>query len=363
MPEVSFFNFLKRIEAGKEVFPVTIIYGFNEFLGEKIVEGFSKTFLVEKTDFNYRRFYFDIEYTDTTWADIINEAKSASFFVQSRKLLVVIIRDEKKLALTAADKNLLYEYLKKPNPNTFLVIYISMDLTKDDYILLKKSKIAKILQEINGANVYQVDLDKISETEVKEYIVRYLKDANLSITASALDKIFEIKEEDFISILYQLPRLEIADVEGGSIDSADIDKMITGVEAHSIWDLTDAIETEDAGKYLKVLKYLFMNGIKPTLIIGTLVTHYNKIYIAKFLLEHKFPVEAIGKALGQHRFFLKKFIDTARRFSDKRLKHTLQIIYDLDYESKTSGEETARLSLQNFAFRIQLAAAQNRRGR
>jgi DNA polymerase III delta subunit len=143
-------------------------------------------------------------------------------------------------------------------------------------------------------------------------------------------------------------------VENSSIDSEDIDKIITGVEAHSIWDLTDAIESEDAQKYLKILKYLFMNGIKATLIIGTLATHYNKIYIAKFLIRQKFPAQEIGRALGQHPYFLNKFISSARNFSEKRLQHIIRLIYDLDYESKTSGEESARLSLQNFAFRVKL---------
>ena len=356
MPDVSFFQFLHRIEAKKETFPVSILYGFNEFLGEKIIKGFTGTFLEEKSDFNYRRYYFDSEYDETGWEEIVSEANSSSFFVRSRKIIVVTIRDEKKITLKKYDAELLKSYLKKPNSNTILVIYISLNLTKDDFKQLKKQKISKFLKELGSPNCYNVDLDNISESEVKNYIGRYLKAGGMSITASALDKIIETRDEDFISVLYQLPKLEIADVEGRSIDSEDIDEFITGVESHSIWDLTDAIESEDAGKYLRILRYLFMNGIKATLIIGTLVTHYNKIYIAKFLLKHNFPADEIGRALGQHRFFLNKFLNSARNFSENRLQYILRMIYDLDYQSKTTGEESARLSLQNFTFRIKLLA-------
>jgi DNA polymerase III delta subunit len=66
------------------------------------------------------------------------------------------------------------------------------------------------------------------------------------------------------------------------------------------------------------------------------------------------PAGEIGRALEQHPFFLDKFIQTARNFSEKRLRNILEIIYNLDYESKTSGEDSARLSLQNFPFRIRL---------
>jgi len=355
MPDLSFFKYLERVKTRKEVFPVTVIYGFNEFLGEKILQVLCKAFLEEKSEFNYRRYYFDPEYDETSWEEIISEAKSSSFFVQSRKIIALTIRDEKKITIKKPDQELLKTYLKKPNPNTTLVIYISLNIIKDDYQQVKKQKISKLLKELNSPNCFTVNLDTISELEVRSYIQRYLKEAGMSITSSALEKIMEVKDDDFISILYQLPMLEIADVENHSIDSEDIEKLITGVEAHSIWDLTDAIESGNAEKYLKILKYLFMNGIKATLIIGTLITHYNKIYIAKFLLKQQVPIQEIGKELGQHPFFLKKFIQSARSFSEKQLLRIIHLIYDLDYESKTSGEEKARLSLQNFTFQIKLS--------
>ncbi|MCP5101789.1 MAG: DNA polymerase III subunit delta [bacterium] len=356
MPQVSFIEFLNKVEANKErheEFPVTVLFGFNEFLGEKIIQVLCSNFIETKSDFNYRRYYFDSD-ADADWETIINEANSSSFFIQSRKIIIATIRDEKQITPKKSDKELLKKYLANPNTSTMLVIYISLNLIKDDYKQVKKLKIDKLLKELDSPRTYKVDLDKIYEREVKRYIQSYLKECGISITASALDKIIEVKEDDFINVLSQLSKLAIADTEEKGLDSEDIDKIITGVEAHSIWDLTDAIESEDASKYLRILRYLFMNGIKPTLIIGTLVTHYNKVYIAKFLLRRNMPAGEIGKALGQHHFFLDKFINSARNFPDQRLRHILKLIYKMDYESKTSGEESARLSLQNFAFRIKL---------
>lgn len=353
MVDISFFNFLSKIEARKERFPINILFGYNEFLGEKIIEAFCSSFIETKSDFNYRRFYFDSE-DAANWEEIIGEASSSSFFIESRKIIVATIREEKYLTLKKSDKEALKRYIENPNSNTIFVIYFSLNLMKDDYKQVKKLKIDKLLKELDASHIHCVNLDKISNKEVKDYIQFYLKESGISITASALEKIIEIKEDDPISVLCQLPKLAIADIQDRGLDSEDVDKIITGVEAHSIWDLTDAIESENTSKYLKILRYLFINGIKATLIIGTLITHYNKIYIAKFLLKHNMPAGQIGKALGQHPFFLDKFINSARNFSEKRLQHILKIIYDLDYESKTTGEESARLSLQNFAFRIKL---------
>jgi DNA polymerase III delta subunit len=354
MPEIPFFTYLKNVESGKQMYPVTLVFGYNEFLGERIIRALDNAFLENKDEFNYRRYYFDPEFADTSWEEIISEANSSSFFVQSRKLIVVTIRDTKKITLLKYDKQLLTSYLKKPNTNTILVIYISLNVIKDDFKQVKTQKINKLLKDVTSPNCTVVDLDKLNTREVKSYIKQYLNKGGMTITASGLDKIFEIKEDDYISVLYQLPRLEIADVENRSLDSEDIERLVTGVEAHSIWDLTDAMESQDAAKYLKILKYLFMNGIGATLIIGTLITHYNKLYIGKFLLKRGMPASDVGKALGQHPYFLNKFISSANRFPQKRLNEILKIIYELDYESKTSGEEKAKLSLQNFTFRLKL---------
>ncbi len=163
-----------------------------------------------------------------------------------------------------------------------------------------------------------------------------------------------MKGSDFPTIIHQLQKFEIAQVLEKKIDTHDVEEIISGIDSHSIWDLTEAIEEENPKKYLKVLNYHFINGIKPAFIIGTLVTHYNKIYTAKFLLKQNFSVEEIGRKLNQHSFFLKRFISSVRRFSDQRIGEILDAIYSLDYDSKTSGESLAKLSLQNFIFKILL---------
>lgn len=354
MPQLSYFDALRRIKSKNDFFPLNILYGFHEFLGEEIIKSFVDTFLEDKTDFNYRRYYLDAQ-SDHDWEEIINEANSSSFFIQSRKIITVVIRESRKIGLNKGDKVLLKKYVNKPNPNSILIIYISLDILKDDFKQLKKQKINDLLKALESPQTFAIDLDRVTDREVQNHIRQYLQSRGIKITANALEKLIEIKGDDFVSILNQMNKFEIADSgEDNVLDAQDIDWLTSGVEAHSIWDLTEAIENEDMGKYLRVLQYLFINGVKPTFVIATLVSHYNKIYTAKFLLEHNFPVNDIGKILQQPSFILNKFIRMVRNFGPQRLRCILDMIYRLDYESKTSGEESARLSLQNFIFQIKL---------
>jgi len=45
MPDVSFCSLLEQIKTGKKMFPVTVLYGFSEFLGQKIIREFSDTLI------------------------------------------------------------------------------------------------------------------------------------------------------------------------------------------------------------------------------------------------------------------------------------------------------------------------------
>jgi len=350
---ISFFELMKQIKSGQGDFCFTLVYGFNEFLGEELIDTFCKHFLEKKSDFNYRRYYFDPE-NQGSWEEIIQEAKSSSFFIQSRKILVAVIREEKWIKIDKTDMALVKNYLMNPNPNTVLILYISLNASKDEYRQIKKSRITSLIEQLKSKYTCSVDLDRISEAEVKHYLKAYLKERGISITASALEKIIELKGEDYASIINQLPKFEISSLRENSLDTEDIEMIVTGIEPHSIWDLTEAIENEDTSKYLEILKYLFINGVKPAFILGTLITHYNKIFTAKFLLKHNFPVNDIGKVLQQPHFILNKFISSVRNFSDAKLQQILRIIYRIDLELKTGGEETARLSLQNFIFQIKL---------
>jgi DNA polymerase III delta subunit len=351
MAETTYFRFMTDLNWQNPP-AIFVLHGFYEFLGEAVIRELSTRVLKERTDFNYRRFYFDSD-DDSRWEEIISETRSANFFLAGKKLVVVTLRQEKHCKLDKADKALIDAYIATPNPNTALVIYVSLDLTKDDYKQFRKTKFASFVKNFESSRTLTIDLDKASEGEIKQLIKSHMKARGLSISAQALEKLIEIKGDDIHSIIQQLPKLELAAHAGSqTLDTVDIEELITGISPHSIWDLTEAIETEDPAAYLNTLKYLAINGIKPLFIIGTLISYYHKIYTAKFLLKHNFPVADIGRVLQQPSFFLGKFIAMVNHISEHKIDEILKLIYKLDFESKTSGEESARLSLQTFIFQI-----------
>jgi DNA polymerase III delta subunit len=353
MPESTFFAFLGRVQAEKRVPPVLLLYGFSEFLGEHVIAEVGRALGQPGGELNCKRYHFDSE-EEAGWEDILDEANSSSFFLSAQKVIIVVLRDEKKIALNAAAKKALAAYLQKPNPHATLVVYVSLDLSRDDYKQLKKEKLSRLREALESPHTVSIDLDRTGEGEIRGFIRQYLKERKIAVSADAVERIREIMADDFVSIVHQLPKLEAAAAKTMSIGSEEVEELITGINSHSIWDLTEAIEREDASAYLDILKYLFINGVKPSFIIGTLISYYHKIYTAKFLLRRRFSVADIGRVLQQPAFILTKFIALVKNFPDAKIQAVLDLIYRLDYESKTSGEESARLSLQSFIFQVKL---------
>lgn len=351
MPESTFFDFLGRLQAERKCPPLLLLYGFNEFLGEQVVAAVARVFGQERNEFNFKRHYFDGE-EETGWEEILDEANSSSFFLSAQRVHTVVIRDAKKAALNAAAKKAFAAYLQKPNPHATLIVYVSLDLSRDDYKQLKKEKLSRLREALESPHTVSIDLDRVGEGEIKAFIRSHMKERKIAISAGAVERIQEVMADDFVSILHQLPKLEAAAADSLNIGSEQVDELITGVSSHSIWDLTEAIEREDAAAYLDTLKYLFINGVKPSFIIGTLISYYHKIYTAKFLLRRRFSTADIGRVLQQPAFILNKFIAQVRNFPDAKIQGVLDLIYRLDYESKTSGEDSARLSLQSFIFQV-----------
>jgi DNA polymerase III delta subunit len=353
MTEYSIFRFFRLAKERLAQMPVCIVHGYHEFLGEMVVKRYRTCFLPDRNEFSYRRIYFESR-EDVDWESVVMELKKSTFFVQSRKLLIVMIRSAQALTLKKSDREILTDYLQNPNPNAFLIVYPSLSISLDDYNNLKKSRIRTFTKLMSEQGALVVDLDSLPEKELVNYVTGRLKKKGVHITRDGTEKILELLGEEPALIIQQLPKFEIYQTRDNQIDSRDVELILTGFQSHSIWDLIRAIEAEDLKKYLKILNYLLINGYKPVFIQGTLISHYHKIYVARILLDKRYPAREIGRQLNQPGFFLQSFIDSVRRIPLHRLHKILDIMYRIDYESKTGGESLARLNLQNFIFRLRM---------
>jgi len=351
MAESDFFRLMTACDQGRQPAPVVFMHGYYEFLGETVICRLGELFLPEKNDQSYHRYYLDGE-EGPGWSEILQEAARPSFFIQTKRMLVLVIRDKKFLSMPGKEvQKEIKAYLENPNVNALLVVYLSLDLSRDDYKALK-GKIEAFRRFLAHENVLDVDLNRAGSSEIRSYLKSYFNKQDIKISVAAQERLLDILGNEPAAIIQQLPKLSLVAAETKSIDSADVESVITGISSHSIWELTEAVEKGDICAYLKILRFLFRNSIAPTFIIGTLVAYYNRIYLGKFLLQQRFGVQDIGRVLNQPSFLLNSFINLVRGFSMARLQSTCALLRRLDGGAKSNGEEWARSALQNLIFEL-----------
>ncbi len=353
MLRTTAFRLLNNDKGGLPPVPLLLLSGYYEFVGEWLIAWAARHFLREVSPLNCRRIYQDGDEA-CSWAELLAEAGSASFFVQERKLLVYILRDKGKAVPDAQDLQLLLDYVQDPNPNTLIVVYLSLEFSPDDFKLFRKQKLDALAAKLEAGNLAWIDLDQADSREIETWIRSQAEASRVRLGAVAMARMFELWADEPLRLLPHVPKVLASAAPGQEVAVEDVEKLVTGMTTHSIWDLIDAVEKLDVQGYMSILKYLVINGVKPPVIVGTLVTHYNKVLMAKLLQKNRVANAEIGRILKQPPFILNRFLRMVQTVSDAHLRRILQLLYQLDYESKQAGEASAQLLLETFILELKV---------
>jgi DNA polymerase III delta subunit len=365
MNRTGAFRLLNGDQRGLPAVPILFLSGYYEFVGEWVLVWAARHFLGEVSDFNFRRFYQDSE-DPTSWQEVLSEAGNATFFIQDRKVVVFTLRDKARIAPKAEEMAALEAYIGKANANTLLVIYVSLEFSPDDFKMFKKQKLDAWAAQLEAHPVTWVDLDRADTGEIETWIRRQAEQSGVKLGGTALNRMFELWADEPLRLLPHVPKVLASVLPGQEVAVEDVERLVTGMTTHSIWDLIDAVEKVDIQSYMSILKYLIISGVKPPVVVGTLVTHYNKVLMAKMLLKNRVASQEIGRILKQPSFILNRFLKMVSTISDAHLRKILQLLYQLDYESKQAGEASSRLLLETFilelkAINLSLAGARRKR--
>lgn len=351
MVRTTAFRLLNSEKGAFPAQPVFFLSGYYEFVGEWVIKWAARQFLGEPTAFNLSRLYHDSD-EPASWSELLSEAKSATFFVADRKVLVYVLRDKNKSLPGGDELAELEGYLRNPNANTLIILYQSMEFSPDDFKQYRKQRLDPLSEKLASLPLLWVDLDKADSREIENWIRRQAEQSGVRLGAVALSRMFELWADEPLRLLPHVPKVLASVSAGREVAVEDVEKLVSGMTTHSIWDLIDAVEKLDVKAYMSVLKYLVISGVKPPVIIGTLVTHYNRVLMAKLLLKNRVGSQEIGRILKQPSFILNRFLRMVSSISDQRLRRTLQLLYQLDYESKQAGEASSRLLLETFILEL-----------
>jgi len=130
------------------------------------------------------------------------------------------------------------------------------------------------------------------------------------------------------------------------VGADDVNLLTTSVNAVNIFDMVDAVATQNSRKAVQLLHAL-LEQQEPISLFFMIVRQFRLLIQAREILDEGGSADQIEHELKQHPYVAKKLAEQARRFSMTRLEEIYHRLFEMDEAMKTS-QVSLDLSLDTF---------------
>lgn len=315
-------DILKEMEKGN-VLPVYLFCGTERYLMEEALKKVEALVVDTATRcFNYNLF----QGSEVSAEAIINVAQTVPMMARRR---LVVVRDVDKLSASELEK--LGRYIKDPSPSTCLILAA-------DKVDMRKG----IFQALKGA---AVQFEPLYENQIPSWIKKEAESKGKNIAPDAAQYLAEAVGSDLLRLRNELEKVALYTGDRKEITVKDVEAVSTRSKLESVFKLTDAVGSKDAGRAMKVLGDLLDNGENGIKILFMVTRHLRLIGKVKELVDAGLKSDAIVKEAGIHPFVLKGVMGQVKRFTKENLREAFQRLLEADASLK-SGKLTDRLILE-----------------
>lgn len=256
----------------------------------------------------------------------ISSAETMSLFGEER---VVVIREVSEA--TVAELSTLLNYLEQPSDSTHLVLSASGKLAKSITDALKRA----------GATVVATTPPARRQELVTWFLERF-GESGLNLELSALNLIINWLGEDQARLPGLIDVLVSTYGTSRKLTSEDVEAFLGDAGSVKPWDLTDAIDENNAALALEMLRRMIRSGeYHPLQVMAILHTHYSKLMRldGPELRNANDVLSLIG---GKSEFQGKKYLNQYHRLGGAGISQAVQLLARADIDlrgGKDLGEE------------------------
>lgn len=310
-----------------------LIYGEETFFIDKAIEKLEEFANKKSLEFT------NISANDYKLNDLIDLANQNTLFSSGRILLVKNfgsyikstsssdddgIELNTKSSKSAGPTKQLLEYLKNPNPATYLYLthYDKIDMRLKFY---KDS--SKLIPFFHARRVY--------EKEIFEFIEQKFREKKIQIDNETIKYIYLTVGNNLYDLESELNRLFIS-IEGlKKVDVEAIKKFLIPIRKYSIFDLQNAFRDKDLSQALKIGLNLIQNNQPLVYIISMLQKYFFNLLTFNEIKNQYKVDEKVAAIIGCHPFFLKDYEAASKRYKFEELEKIFDILLRKDIELKS----------------------------
>jgi DNA polymerase-3 subunit delta len=130
------------------------------------------------------------------------------------------------------------------------------------------------------------------------------------------------------------------------VNADDVNLLTTSVNTVNIFDMVDAVATQNSRRAVHLLHDL-LEQQEPISLFFMIVRQFRLLIQAREILDEGGGAEQIEQELKQHPYVAKKLADQAHRFSMTRLEEIYHRLFEMDEAMKTN-QVSLDLSLDTF---------------
>jgi DNA polymerase III delta subunit len=333
----------------KDFFPCYFFYGEETFLARQFVQQLRDSFFSPDADAsNVESFGLD----ETSWAEIIDLARTIPIFFAPCRLIIVEIAETQKTIFSAKDKSIVGDYLASPSQKSILVIVYQGKLKKS-------AALYSFFSSFPSQTVAVKEVKPLKERSLTMWMDRMMSSLGKNATMEAKMRLEEVNGNNLSLLSSEIEKLAAFVGERETIELDDVNQVSGWAKTSAIYELTNSLEECDYKKGLLVLQEQFREGIRPERIFAIFSNFFRDMFLAKVWLREKHADrKAVFKKLrpqiserfgGFYRTKLNDFFAIVDSLPQKELDRYLQELEGIDLSIKTSAT-SAQTHLERFLY-------------
>lgn len=220
--------------------------------------------------------------------------------------------------------DLLLEYIKNPNENTYLFLKVKAEK------LDERKKIVKELKK--DSTIYEAK--KLEEKDLVEQLYKEVIDNGYKIDKQVVKKLIRRGGSIYSNLTKELEKLYMYKLDTKEILESDVEELVTKKLEDNIFDLIDCTVKKDYKKMFDIYEDLIFQGEEIIKIIVLLANQYRLLYQAKILSQKGYSGTDIAKKIGVHPYPVKLALEKVNHFSEEELLDKLLKLVDMDEQIK-----------------------------
>jgi len=266
---------------------------------------------------------------------VLDELRTLPFL--SKKRLVVVRNAD---AFTTKHGELLSKYLDDPSRTGVLVLVASK--------WSGRSALAKKVRKCGTV----VSCGRPRQDRMPGWIAARARKLGKQIAGDAALALAESAGADLLQVAGHIKKLAVYVGDRKRIEKADVEAVVGTDRERATWELGEAIRTRRPSHAVKIIRQIIDRSEDAKYwILGSMANEIRKIWTGKRLMKMRVDDAAMSAAVRVHRYFLSKFKQEIRSFTEDELRRKHEMLLAADVEMKTSAADAA-LILEKLAIAL-----------